>query len=57
MIVTHDLGQAARLSEYTDFLEKGELVEFGPTEDVFVHPQKERTRAYLMRPYHYGTAP
>ncbi|WP_264841410.1 ATP-binding cassette domain-containing protein [Caldinitratiruptor microaerophilus] len=57
VIVTHDLGQAARLSEYTAFLEKGELVEFGPTEDVFVHPQKERTRAYLMRPYHYGTAP
>jgi len=47
VIVTHNLQQAARASEYTAFLFMGELVEFGPTEQIFTSPREERTEAYI----------
>jgi phosphate transport system ATP-binding protein len=47
IIVTHNLQQAARASEYTAFFFTGELVEFGPTEQIFTRPQEERTDAYI----------
>jgi phosphate transport system ATP-binding protein len=47
VIVTHNLQQAARASEYTAFFFMGELVEFGPTEQVFTSPREERTEAYI----------
>jgi len=45
--VTHNIGQAARVSDYTAFLYLGELVEFGVTEKMFTIPQDKRTEGYL----------
>ena len=47
IIVTHNMQQAARVSDYTAFLFLGELVEFGSTEKMFTVPQDKRTEAYL----------
>ena len=47
VIVTHNLGQAARISDYTGFMYLGELVEFGPTEDLFQRPATKRTGDYI----------
>jgi phosphate transport system ATP-binding protein len=47
IIVTHNLQQAARASEFTGFFFMGELVEFGPTEQIFTRPHEERTDAYI----------
>ena len=47
VIVTHNMQQAARVSDQTGFFFQGELVEFGPTERLFTAPQKERTEAYI----------
>jgi phosphate transport system ATP-binding protein len=46
-IVTHNIGQAGRISDFTAFFYLGELVEFGPTEGVFTVPKDKRTEAYL----------
>jgi phosphate transport system ATP-binding protein len=47
IIVTHNLGQARRASNNTMFLYGGELVEHGPTEDVFERPKEARTEHYV----------
>ncbi|HEX2801855.1 MAG TPA: phosphate ABC transporter ATP-binding protein PstB [Phenylobacterium sp.] len=47
VIVTHNLGQAARVSDYTGFMYLGELVEFGATHDVFTRPATSRTSDYI----------
>jgi phosphate transport system ATP-binding protein len=47
IIVTHNLQQAARASEYTAFFFMGELVEFGQTDQLFTSPREERTDAYI----------
>jgi phosphate transport system ATP-binding protein len=47
VVVTHNLQQAARVSDHTAFLYLGELVEFGPTATVFTRPRSPRTEAYL----------
>jgi phosphate transport system ATP-binding protein len=47
IIVTHNLQQAARASEFTSFFLAGELVEFGPTEQLFTAPREDRTDAYI----------
>ncbi len=47
VIVTHNLQQAARISDYTAFMYLGELVEAGETERLFTAPQHERTRNYV----------
>jgi len=47
VIVTHNMQQAARVSDYTAFIEDGELVEYGETEQVFTNPQKKRTEDYV----------
>ena len=47
VIVTHNLGQAARVSDYTGFMYLGELVEFGPTETLFQRPATRRTSDYI----------
>ena len=43
VIVTHNMQQAARISDKTAFFLLGELVEFGPTEQVFSMPKDKRT--------------
>ena len=45
--VTHNIGQAARISDYTAFLYLGELVEFDITEKLFTVPKDKRTEEYL----------
>ena len=47
VIVTHNLQQAARISDYTAFLMLGELGEFERTEKIFTAPQDKRTENYL----------
>ena len=47
VIVTHNMQQAARVSEYTAFLENGILVEFGDTDQVFTRPENHRTEEYV----------
>jgi len=46
-IVTHNLQQAARVSDYTAFFYLGDLVEIGRTEELFTKPTKEQTEAYI----------
>jgi phosphate transport system ATP-binding protein len=46
-IVTHNMQQAARVSDYTAFMYLGELVEFGPTNKMFTHPHDRRTQDYI----------
>ncbi|CAN5820116.1 phosphate ABC transporter ATP-binding protein PstB [soil metagenome] len=47
VIVTHNMQQAARVSDYTAFFYIGSLVEVGRTEDMFTNPREERTEAYI----------
>jgi phosphate transport system ATP-binding protein len=47
VIVTHNMQQAARVSDFTGFFDRGELVEFGDTEKIFTAPVNERTEAYI----------
>jgi phosphate transport system ATP-binding protein len=47
VIVTHNMQQAARVSDSTAFFYLGELIEFGPTEQVFELPKDPRTEAYV----------
>jgi phosphate transport system ATP-binding protein len=47
VIVTHNLQQAARISDYTAFLYMGELVEYGPTDMMFTNPSEPQTEAYV----------
>jgi len=47
VIVTHNMQQAARVSDYTAFLYLGELVEVGRTDALFTRPAKEQTEAYI----------
>ncbi len=47
VIVTHNMQQAARVSDYTAFLYLGELIEFGDTEKIFTVPKNKMTEAYL----------
>ncbi len=47
VIVTHNMQQAARVSDYTAFLYMGDLIEFGATTKMFTVPQDKRTEAYL----------
>jgi len=47
VIVTHNMQQAARVSDYTAFFYLGELIEHGATEDMFTTPKDHRTEAYV----------
>ncbi len=47
VLVTHNMAQAARVSDFVAFLYLGELVEFGPTERMFTAPKDKRTEEYL----------
>jgi phosphate transport system ATP-binding protein len=46
-IVTHNMQQAARSSDYTAFMYLGELIEFDETEKIFTHPRERRTEDYI----------
>ena len=47
VIVTHNMQQAARVSDYTAFLYLGEMVEFNETEAIFKHPERKKTQDYI----------
>jgi phosphate transport system ATP-binding protein len=47
VIVTHNMQQAARISDYTAFMYLGELIEFGLTDNIFVNPQNKLTEEYI----------
>jgi phosphate transport system ATP-binding protein len=47
VIVTHNMQQAARVSDFTAFFYMGHLVEVGRTNDIFTNPKEERTEAYI----------
>jgi len=46
-IVTHNMQQAARSSDFTAFTYLGELIEFTDTETIFTHPRERRTEDYI----------
>jgi len=47
LLVTHNMQEAARTSDFTAFLLLGKLIEFGPTPQIFTNPQKKETEDYL----------
>ncbi len=47
LVVTHNMQQAARISDETAFLYEGRLIEFGPTERIFTKPTEKRTEDYI----------
>jgi phosphate transport system ATP-binding protein len=47
VIVTHNMQQAARISQFTAFMYLGELIEFGPTSTMFMNPMKKQTQDYI----------
>jgi phosphate transport system ATP-binding protein len=51
VIVTHNMQQAARTSDWTGFFLLGELLEYGPTGDVFTRPKDQRTENYVTGRY------
>ena len=50
-VVTHNMQQAARVSDYTAFLYLGELIELGDTSDIFTKPRKKATEDYITGRY------
>ena len=44
---THNMQQAARVSDYTSFFLLGELIEFGKTQDIFTKPKDKKTEDYI----------
>jgi phosphate transport system ATP-binding protein len=51
VIVTHNMQQAARVSDYTAFMYMGKLVEFGDTDQLFTNPEKKQTEDYITGRY------
>jgi len=51
VIVTHNMQQAARVSDYTAFMYMGELIEIGTTSELFTNPSKKQTEDYITGRY------
>ena len=51
LIVTHNMQQAARVSDYTAFMYMGDLIEFGATDKLFTNPEKKQTEDYITGRY------
>lgn len=51
VIVTHNMQQAARVSDYTAFMYMGEMIEFGDTDKIFTNPSKKQTEDYITGRY------
>lgn len=47
VVVTHNMQQAVRVSDYTAFFLVGDLVEYGTTKNIFSYPQDKRTEDYI----------
>lgn len=51
IVVTHNMQQAARVSDYTAFMDMGELIEFGATDQIFTKPRLKKTEDYITGRY------
>jgi phosphate transport system ATP-binding protein len=51
IVVTHNMQQAARVSDFTAFMYMGELIEVGDTDELFTNPQKKATEDYITGRY------
>jgi phosphate transport system ATP-binding protein len=51
VLVTHNMQQAARVSDYTAFIHQGQLVEYNATDDIFTSPRQRRTEDYITGRY------
>jgi len=51
IIVTHNMQQAARVSDYTAFMYMGDMIEFGDTNTLFTNPAKKQTEDYITGRY------
>ena len=51
VIVTHNMQQAARISDYSGYMLLGEMIEFGPTSGIFTSPKDKRTEDYISGRY------
>ena len=51
VIVTHNMQQAARVSDYTAFMYMGDLIEFGDTDSLFTNPTNKQTEDYITGRY------
>ena len=47
VMVTHNMQQAARVSDFTAYMYLGELIEYGGTDDLFIKPKKKQTEDYI----------
>jgi phosphate transport system ATP-binding protein len=47
LIVTHNMQQAARVSDYVSYMYLGELIEYGVTNDIFMKPKRQETEDYI----------
>jgi phosphate transport system ATP-binding protein len=47
LVVTHNMQQAARVSDYTSYMYLGELIEFGVTDQIFIKPKRKETEDYI----------
>jgi phosphate transport system ATP-binding protein len=47
LIVTHNMQQAARISDYTAYMYLGEMIEFDKTDKIFTNPSKKETEDYI----------
>jgi len=56
LVVTHEMGFARHVSHRTAFVHSGEIAEIGPSAEVLMHPQNERTRQFLARVLHKDAA-
>jgi len=57
VIVTHNMQQAARRSDFVAYMQAGEVVEYGATRDVFNQPQQQATREYIAAPLSPSLSP
>jgi phosphate transport system ATP-binding protein len=51
VIVTHNMQQAARISDYSGYMLLGEMIEFGATAGIFTSPKDKRTQDYVSGRY------
>jgi len=51
VIVTHNMQQAARISDYSGYMLLGEMIEFGKTSGLFISPKDKRTQDYVSGRY------
>jgi phosphate transport system ATP-binding protein len=47
IVVTHNMQQASRVSDYTAFFFMGNLIEYGQTEEIFIRPMRQQTEDYI----------